>query len=97
MEPCCQTPQPTPCANSRSMLTGPLEFHRNSLQHLSEAMRRTRRLCSTVIDTMGRELMVRGQWQVDNQVKLISGVESPRAYGKVMVCARQGRQWQVDN
>ncbi|KAF5827684.1 cytosolic pyruvate kinase [Dunaliella salina] len=46
---------------------GPLEFHRNSLQHLSEAMRRTRRLCSTVIDTMGRELMVRGQWQVDNQ------------------------------
>uniref|UniRef100_A0A7S0RHC8 Pyruvate kinase n=1 Tax=Chlamydomonas leiostraca TaxID=1034604 RepID=A0A7S0RHC8_9CHLO len=46
---------------------GPLDFHRNSLHNLSEAMRRTRRLCSTVIDTMGRELMIRGQWQVNDQ------------------------------
>ena len=50
------------------LLLGPIEFHRNSLQHLSDAMRRTRRLCATVIDTMGRELMVRGQWQVNDQV-----------------------------
>lgn len=35
---------------------------------MNEAMRRTRRLCSTVIDTMGRELMVRGQWQTNDQV-----------------------------
>jgi hypothetical protein len=50
--------------------TGPLDFHRNSLLNLSEAMRRTRRLCATVIDTMGRELMVRGQWQVNDQVNV---------------------------
>jgi hypothetical protein len=49
-------------------LAGPLDFHRNSLLNLSEAMRRTRRLCATVIDTMGRELMIRGQWQVNDQV-----------------------------
>lgn len=49
---------------------GPIEFHRNSLLHLTEAMRRTRRLCSTVIDTMGRELMVRGQWQANDQVRI---------------------------
>lgn len=58
--------------NANHPLAGPLEFHRNSLQHLSEAMRRTRRLCSTVIDTMGRELMVRGQWQVNDQVRELS-------------------------
>jgi len=46
---------------------GPLEFHRNSLSYLQEAMKRTRRLASTVIDTMGREIMIRGQWQVNDQ------------------------------
>ncbi|KAG1667784.1 hypothetical protein FOA52_010821 [Chlamydomonas sp. UWO 241] len=45
---------------------GPLEFHRNSLKHLEAAMRSTRRLCATQIDTMGRELMIRGQkWVSD--------------------------------
>lgn len=46
---------------------GPLEFHRNSLKFLEEAMKRTRRLCACSIDTMGRELMIRGQWQVNDQ------------------------------
>lgn len=46
---------------------GPLDFHRNSLLNLAEAMKQTRRLCATVIDTMGRELMIRGQWQVNDQ------------------------------
>lgn len=46
---------------------GPLEFHRNSLAFLQEAMKRSRRLCATVIDTMGRELMIRGQWQANDQ------------------------------
>ncbi len=32
-----------------------------------EAMKRTRRLCATAIDTMGRELMIRGQWQANDQ------------------------------
>jgi hypothetical protein len=51
---------------------GPLEFHRNSLLNLAEAMRRTRKLCATVIDTMGRELMIRGQWQVGDGQSTVS-------------------------
>lgn len=32
-----------------------------------ESMRRQRRLCAIAIDTMGRELMIRGQWQINEQ------------------------------
>ncbi|GAX81789.1 hypothetical protein CEUSTIGMA_g9217.t1 [Chlamydomonas eustigma] len=53
---------------SRVDLTwGPLEYHRNSLSLLQEAMKRTRRLCGIAVDTMGRELMIRGQWQANDQ------------------------------
>ena len=38
-----------------------ITFGRASHQPMQEAMKRTRRLCATVIDTMGRELMIRGQ------------------------------------
>jgi hypothetical protein len=37
------------------------------LARAQEAMKRTRRLCACSIDTMGRELMIRGQWQVNDQ------------------------------
>ncbi|KXZ44880.1 hypothetical protein GPECTOR_61g833 [Gonium pectorale] len=40
---------------------GPLEFHRKSLQNLHMAMRKGRRLCCTMVDTLGRELMIRRQ------------------------------------
>ncbi|KAG1681021.1 hypothetical protein FOA52_009981 [Chlamydomonas sp. UWO 241] len=46
---------------------GPLEFHANSLRLLEAAMKRQRRLCAIAIDTMGRELMIRGQWQINEQ------------------------------
>jgi len=46
---------------------GPLEFHRNSLKLLEESMRSQRRLCAIAIDTMGRELMIRGEWQINEQ------------------------------
>eukprot|EP00884_Botryococcus_braunii_P017215 jgi/Botrbrau1/4177/Bobra.0192s0037.1 len=37
---------------------GPVEYHRKSLLNLQEAMKRTRRLCAIIVDTVGRELMV---------------------------------------
>ncbi len=40
---------------------GPLEFHRKSLANLQLAMRKSRRLCCTMVDTLGRELMIRRQ------------------------------------
>jgi pyruvate kinase len=40
---------------------GPLDFHRKSLQALQTAMKKTRRLCSTMVDTLGREVMIRRQ------------------------------------
>lgn len=40
---------------------GPLEFHRKSLHNLQLAMRKSRRLCCTMVDTLGRELMIRRQ------------------------------------
>ncbi len=37
---------------------GSLEFHKKSLANLGEAMRRTRKLCAVMIDTIGRELII---------------------------------------
>jgi hypothetical protein len=44
---------------------GPIEYHRRSLDNLQEAMRRTRRLCAVVLDTLGREIMVRRPFRID--------------------------------
>lgn len=44
---------------------GPIEYHRRSLDNLQEAMRRTRRLCAVVLDTLGREVMVRRPFRID--------------------------------
>lgn len=44
---------------------GPLEFHRKSLNNLNEAMRQTRKMCATIVDTLGREIMIRRSLQVD--------------------------------
>lgn len=46
---------------------GSLEFHRKSLQNLSEAMRQTRKLCCTMVDTLGREVMIRRAVKIDDQ------------------------------
>lgn len=37
----------------------PLSYHRKSLDNLQLAMKQTRRLCATMVDTLGRELMIR--------------------------------------
>jgi len=43
----------------------PIEYHRISLQNLQEAMRRTRRLCAVILDTLGRDLMIKRKYGVD--------------------------------
>ena len=43
----------------------PIEYHRLSLQNLNEAMRRTRRLCAVMLDSLGREIMIRRNYGVD--------------------------------
>mmetsp|Transcript_33774 Transcript_33774/g.60980 ORF Transcript_33774/g.60980 Transcript_33774/m.60980 type:complete len:646 (-) Transcript_33774:934-2871(-) len=43
---------------------GPLDFHRKSLQNLQFAMKKSRRLCATMVDTLGRELMIRRQVKI---------------------------------
>lgn len=40
------------------MQWGSIDFHRRSLENLNEAMRRTRKLCAVMLDTVGRELIV---------------------------------------
>lgn len=43
----------------------PIEYHRISLQNLQEAMRRTRRLCAVMLDSLGRELMIKRKYGID--------------------------------
>ncbi|MEW5318442.1 MAG: hypothetical protein WDW38_009663, partial [Sanguina aurantia] len=38
---------------------GPIEYHRATLDNLAAAMKRVRRLCAVMVDTLGREIMVR--------------------------------------
>ena len=40
------------------MQWGSLDFHKKSLANLGEAMKRTRKLCAVMVDTIGRELII---------------------------------------
>eukprot|EP00877_Chromochloris_zofingiensis_P009758 jgi/Chrzof1/5035/Cz15g09100.t1_PYK1[v5.2] len=44
---------------------GPLEYHRRSLDNLQAAMRKTRKLCAIVLDTLGREVMIRRPFRLE--------------------------------
>ena len=55
---------------------GPVEYHKQSLRNLEQAVKRTRRLCAVLVDTLGRELMIRRTytlsedgWPVHEQVE----------------------------
>jgi pyruvate kinase len=37
---------------------GPIEYHRRSLDNLQTAMKKSRKLCAIVLDTLGREVGV---------------------------------------
>ena len=47
---------------------GSTEYHKQSLRNLQTAVRKTRRLCAVILDTMGRELVVRREYEVDDKV-----------------------------
>ena len=49
------------------MQWGTLDFHRRSLRNLGEAMRRTRKLCAIMVDTIGRELIINREVQIDDK------------------------------
>ena len=56
---------------------GTLEYHQQSLRNLEEAVRRSRVMCAIMVDTLGRELMIRRPfslnedgWPVHNQASL---------------------------
>lgn len=47
------------------MQWGTVDFHRRSLQNLNEAMQKTRKLCAVMLDTTGREIVVRREHEID--------------------------------
>lgn len=54
---------------------GSVDYHKQSLRNLQAAVRKTRRLCAVVLDTFGRELVVRRQYEVDETVNIF---ETPK-------------------
>jgi len=45
---------------------GSLGFHKKSLANLAEAMKRTRKLCAVMVDSVGRELIINRPTQDDD-------------------------------
>lgn len=54
------------------MQYGSTDYHRQSLRNLQQAVRKTRRLCAVVLDTFGRELVIRREYEVDEKVRSLS-------------------------
>lgn len=46
---------------------GPVEYHKKSLENLQLAIKKTRRLCAVLLDTLGRELMIRRSYTLDER------------------------------
>lgn len=49
------------------MQWGPVDYHKKSLENLQLAIKKTRRLCAVLLDTLGRELMIRRSYTLDDQ------------------------------
>lgn len=43
-----------------------MEYHAQSLANLALAMQRTKRLCATILDTVGREIMIIRPYSLDS-------------------------------
>eukprot|EP00892_Ulva_mutabilis_P010259 jgi/Ulvmu1/7605/UM038_0030.1 len=43
---------------------GSLQFHQQSLRNLAKAMLKTRRLCAVMVDTLGREIFIRREYEI---------------------------------
>lgn len=48
----------------RCVQWGSLQFHQQSLRNLAKAMLRTRRLCAVIVDTLGREIFIRREYEI---------------------------------
>ncbi len=44
---------------------GPLEFHKKSLDNLQQAVQKSRKFCAVMVDTLGREIMIRRPFTMD--------------------------------
>ena len=42
-----------------------MEYHEQSLKNLGVAMQRTKRLCAIIVDTIGREIMIKRPFSLD--------------------------------
>lgn len=60
---------------------GPVEYHAQSLANLAVAMQRTKRLCATILDTVGREIMIIRPFSLDD-------VRPPKPYPALLRRAR---------
>lgn len=49
------------------MQWGTVDYHKQSLENLKEAMRRTRKLCAVMVDTIGRELIINREAKLDER------------------------------
>lgn len=53
------------------MQWGSLEYHKQSLRNLQAATQKTKHLCAVILDTVGRELMIRRDYELDNEVCML--------------------------
>lgn len=72
---------------------GTMDYHRQTLDNVAEASRRTRKLCAVMLDTLGREIVVRRNatigpdgWPVHEEtMKVVSGQKVGRRTQTVLV------------
>lgn len=69
---------------------GSPEFHRQSMVNLQVAMRKTRKLCCTLVDTVGRELMIQGPvsglgW---GGLRIMRELQGSRAHPRAVVACK---------
>lgn len=64
---------------------GPVEYHKRSLRALMEACRRTKRLCGIMVDTLGREIFVKRDVELDPHGWPYSGSEMHFKKGEQIV------------
>lgn len=73
---------------------GTIDYHRQTLDNIAEASRRTRKLCAVMIDTLGREIVVRrdakigpGGWPVHEETMKVASGEKVGAIEKHKACS----------
>lgn len=47
---------------------GSLEYHKQSLRNLQMATQKTKLMCAVILDTVGRELMIKRDYELDEEV-----------------------------